>query len=228
MRLRLTWLALVASVAARTRYELDARKAWEPGSEEFDEVVDQTIIETPSRTRTECYSGNEKYVRQSVLCDRECLKDVEAVTRASGLGGDTDISELQCNGPWYCSRTEVCELYRNEADDELASFERSCTVVYGCANHSQCFPTPEEQRRMKIQMPDSLQPKDILREGFTTRYGGVTMRTTCCVNNRGRQKGYRLFINQPCNAALGRTVGLALWTVVVSTVAVLLTWTWAW
>lgn len=144
-----------------------------------------------------------------VLCDRECLKDVEAVAEASGRE-DYEISQQQCNGPWYCSRTEICELYRKESRDPLAAFERSCTVVYGCANHSQCFPSSEDQSRMNIQFSDAVDPNEIRDEGFTVRYGGVTMRTTCCVNNRGPQLRYRLFISQPCNAAVSRDGAVAL------------------
>lgn len=63
---------------------------------------------------------------------------------------------------------------------------------------------------MNIQFPDDVDPREIRDEGFAVRYGGVTMKTTCCVNNRGPQSGYRLFISQPCNAAVSRDGAVAL------------------
>eukprot|EP00631_Chrysoreinhardia_giraudii_P000710 CAMPEP_0197414166 /NCGR_PEP_ID=MMETSP1170-20131217/925_1 /TAXON_ID=54406 /ORGANISM="Sarcinochrysis sp, Strain CCMP770" /LENGTH=236 /DNA_ID=CAMNT_0042940857 /DNA_START=38 /DNA_END=748 /DNA_ORIENTATION=+ len=212
------WMVLLLATTTlakknRTKliFELDAEREWVAGSDLLDAVADGTILSTTSRIRTQCYSGNEKYLLQKVLCDRECLQDVGAVTKASGMGSDTGLSELRCNGPWYCSRTEICELYRKESLDDTAAFERSCTVVYGCANHSQCFPSPEEQRRMNIDMHlDSFDlnadQNEIRDQGFTVRYGGVTMTTTCCANNRGPQRKYKLFIDQPCNSASRRTV----------------------
>mmetsp|Transcript_22038 Transcript_22038/g.68923 ORF Transcript_22038/g.68923 Transcript_22038/m.68923 type:complete len:234 (+) Transcript_22038:56-757(+) len=218
---------LLATASRAQEFELRAKRAWEPGSERLDEVADQTIMDKTSRVRTQCYSGNEKYLLQSVLCDRECLKDVDAVTRASGRSSDFEESQLRCNGPWYCSRTEICELYRKESRDELAAFERSCTVVYGCANRTQCFPSAEEQRRMNIDMhqdsflDDGAAQKEIRDQGFTVRYGGVTMTTTCCVNNRKSQDVYRLFIDQPCNAAASTSVSHLAVAIIIS-VAVML------
>lgn len=208
-------------MGAKQELELGAKKEWELGDEHFDSVVDETILQGTSRTRTQCYSGNEKYLLQTVLCDRECLRDTDSVARASNLP-DGSIDDSRCSGPWYCSRTEICELFRKESSDELAALDRRCTVVYGCANHTQCFPSAEDQQRMNIDMhTDEFTDIDLRDKGFTQRYGGVTMTTTCCVNNRKRQKGYRLFINSPCNAAMSYTLTLSA-TAVAATAAALL------
>ena len=188
------------------QYPLGSRKAWAPGSADQDIVADGTIFQGTQKSRTQCYSGNEKYLQQAVLCDRECMKDTRAVAKASGRPDDFRDSEKYCNGPWYCSRTTICELYRKEGPE--TSFQRPCTSVFGCANHSQCFPTDDEMQRMKIQMPGntdwSVQENTfkIRDDGFTLYYGGFKLTTTCCVNNRGKEKRYRLFINNPCNSAL--------------------------
>lgn len=67
MRLRSCLAAVgLATVVESVAFELGAKKAWDPGSEEMDAVADQTIFERTSRTETQCYSGNEKYLLKSV------------------------------------------------------------------------------------------------------------------------------------------------------------------
>lgn len=190
------WLALALADDNRT-FELGARRAWRPGSTKMDMIADQTILLGTSRARTECFSGNEKYIKQKVLCDRECLKDVGEVARASG--GGPEAPQSRCNGPWYCSRTEICEMFRKASKDDASAVERSCAVVYGCANHSQCFPSEDEATRMSIVF--DAEEFEIRDNGFTMRYGGITATTTCCANNRQRQSRYRLFVDEPCNSA---------------------------
>eukprot|EP00633_Aureoumbra_lagunensis_P000274 CAMPEP_0197289350 /NCGR_PEP_ID=MMETSP0890-20130614/6592_1 /TAXON_ID=44058 ORGANISM="Aureoumbra lagunensis, Strain CCMP1510" /NCGR_SAMPLE_ID=MMETSP0890 /ASSEMBLY_ACC=CAM_ASM_000533 /LENGTH=101 /DNA_ID=CAMNT_0042760697 /DNA_START=45 /DNA_END=347 /DNA_ORIENTATION=+ len=91
---------VVLRVEGETFFDLDARKAWEPGSTLQDEVADGVILQGTAKTETECYSGNEKYLRQRVLCDRQCIADVKAVAKASGRSEEFRDSEQFCNGPW--------------------------------------------------------------------------------------------------------------------------------
>jgi len=191
----------------RRVFELAAKKSWRPGSDKQDLVASGDILAGTQKSQTQCYSGNEKYLRRAVLCDRMCMADAAAVARASGQPSDFRDSAEFCNGPWYCSRTEICEMYRSQGNDgRETAIQRPCTVVYGCANHTQCFPSEDDQRRMNVALNDGDWTDEdaverIRDDGFTMYYGGFKVTTTCCVNNDGPQTGYRLSVDQPCNAA---------------------------
>ena len=69
-----------------------------------------TVIYTsnPMPSVTQCFTGNELYLSERVLCDRQCMTNTEETASASGFGyagRDPPYRYLaeQCNGPWYCA-----------------------------------------------------------------------------------------------------------------------------
>ena len=97
-----------------------------------------TVIYTsnPMPSVTQCFTGNELYLSERVLCDRQCMTNTEETASASGFGyagRDPPYRYLaeQCNGPWYCARTEICETFVNPAHVPGADspIRRSCTVL---------------------------------------------------------------------------------------------------
>lgn len=192
-----------------------------------------TVIYTsnPMPSVTQCFTGNELYLSERVLCDRQCMTNTEETASASGFGyagRDPPYRYLaeQCNGPWYCARTEICETFVNPAHVPGADspIRRSCTVIRGCANHSQCFPTEDQAAAMNIEFgPEDAvvgYPNDTITGGqvyrssgegegnkagwaqkpFVMRYGGITVKTTCCANH----DKYEVDVDMPCNSAPGR------------------------
>ena len=220
-----------AAPTPRPTWQLDAVKSWKSGSDMAYTIAKDlmTIVYTsnPMPSVTQCFTGNERYLSERVLCDRQCMTNTEEVASASGegyAGRDPPYRYLaeQCNGPWYCARTEVCETFVNpEASKGSKSpLKKKCTVVLGCANHSQCFPTDAQAAAMNIQFEDDdaqIQqervPSQIKRasgEGrgkqarwvqkpFEMRYGGITVKTTCCAND----DKFEVDVDMPCNGAAG-------------------------
>ena len=119
-----------------------------------------TVIYTsnPMPSVTQCFTGNELYLSERVLCDRQCMVDRPEALSGGGVGAaDRDMRSDECNGPWYCARTEVCEMFVNSAiaSGSESGLRRSCTVVFGCANHSQCFPDGPQADAMHIDFDKS-------------------------------------------------------------------------
>ncbi|KAJ1454180.1 hypothetical protein M885DRAFT_522358 [Pelagophyceae sp. CCMP2097] len=203
-------VALAGAVGATTLYQLNAEKAWRKGSQEMSDVASD-MLESGDRALTECYSGNELYLSRKVLCDRECMHKSNEVARASGLTLDAAaIAEnvQKCNGPWYCSRSEICEMFVTPYQSRDVAKRRKCAVVQSCANHSQCFPTPDQAEKLSIRfekgdLDDAAFEQEVEGKtsvgGYVIKYGGFTVRTSCCFN----KKRYRLDIDIPCNAAAG-------------------------
>ena len=174
-------------------------------SKEWDEPIEDDYNDDGEIIRTQCYTGSELYDISKTYCDLECLhssKNRRKVVKASGRDGEID--DDGCAGPWYCSKMEVCQLHHmKNTNDQEEGFHRGCMVVRSCANHSQCFPSEDDQKNMNIQwftdwdgtMADL--GSRIRDHGFKMFYGGMTYTTTCCVN----RKNYRPGIDTPCNAA---------------------------
>ena len=149
------------------------------------------------------------------------MLDGAAVAKASG-GTRAPPTPEECAGPWYCARTDVCELFRNpeHAPGSDAGFDRRCTTIWGCANHSMCFPTEDAAAGMHIDFRKedlAIKRRSGDRPGHQARwvsdpmelrYGGFTVRTTCCANDHDFAVG----VDMPCNGAARATafVGLAL------------------
>ena len=173
------------------------------------------------QSSAQCLHGNEMYLPARVLCDRQCMLDGAAVAKASG-GTRAPPTPEECAGPWYCARTDVCELFRNpeHAPGSDAGFDRRCTTIWGCANHSMCFPTEDAAAGMHIDFRKedlAIKRRSGDRPGHQARwvsdpmelrYGGFTVRTTCCANDHDFAVG----VDMPCNGAARATafVGLAL------------------
>ena len=178
----------------------------------------------PMQSSAQCLHGNEMYLPARVLCDRQCMLDGAAVARASG-GTRAPPTPEECAGPWYCARTDVCELFRNpeHAPGADAGFDRRCTTIWGCANHSMCFPDEDAAAGMHIDFRKedlAIKRRSGDRPGHQARwvsdpmelrYGGFTVRTTCCANDHDFEVG----VDMPCNGAARATAfvgfGLLLW-----------------
>ena len=188
---------------------------YQQGAEhEWDDPHDDDYSDDGATIRTQCYTGSDLYQTEKTFCDLECLdsyKGKRRVSRASGRDGAID--DVDCSGPWYCSKMEICQMYHQKnTNDQEQGFQRGCMTVRSCANHSQCFPTAQDQRNMNIQWYDGWDGtmadlgSRIRDHGFKMFYGGMTFETTCCVNRHN----YRPGIDTPCNAASATTVRGAL------------------
>ena len=193
------WLMPTRKPVQVSTYEQGAMKAW-------DSVLDDDYEDPSKIVRTQCFTGSEQYQMGKTFCDLECLesnRNRKRVNEASGRDG-TLLDAQGCEGPWYCSKMEVCQLYHQKnTNDQEKGFHRNCMTIRSCANHSQCFPTPDDEARMNIQWfrnwdgdVRSLGSK-IRDHGFKMFYGGMTYTTTCCVNRHNFRPG----IDTPCNAA---------------------------
>ena len=204
-------------------WELHASRGWRSGVLDILAKDEMHIAYTsnPMQSSAQCLHGNEMYLPARVLCDRQCMLDGAAVARASG-GTRAPPTPEECAGPWYCARTDVCELFRNpeHAPGSDAGFDRRCTTIWGCANHSMCFPTEDAAAGMHIDFRKedlAIKRRSGDRPGHQARwvsdpmelrYGGFTVRTTCCANDHDFAVG----VDMPCNGAARATafVGLAL------------------
>ena len=134
-------------------WELHASRGWRSGVLDILAKDEMHIAYTsnPMQSSAQCLHGNEMYLPARVLCDRQCMLDGAAVARASG-GTRAPPTPEECAGPWYCARTDVCELFRNpeHAPGADAGFDRRCTTIWGCANHSMCFPDEDAAAGMHI------------------------------------------------------------------------------
>lgn len=193
------WLLPTQKPVQVSTYEQGAQRAWH-------EVLDDDYASPSERVRTQCFTGSAGYQVGKTFCDLECLESSRnrgRVNDASGREGEL-LDATGCDGPWYCSKMEVCQLYHTKnTNDQEKGFHRGCMTIRSCANHSQCFPTVDDESRMNIQWfrdwdgdVRSLGSK-IRDHGFKMFYGGMTYTTTCCVN----RKNYRPGIDTPCNAA---------------------------
>lgn len=213
----------------RPTWELDAHKAWLSGSEMAytiaKDLMSVVYTSNPMPAVTQCFTGNEMYLSERTLCDRQCMADTEEVASASGVGfagrdpGYRHLAE-QCNGPWYCARTEICETFVNPTllPSAAGPLRKKCTVVLGCANHSQCFPTPDQAAAMNVDFDDddalierasgegSGNQARWVQKPFVMKYGGITIETTCCANHDKFEVG----VDMPCNAA-PRAASALLW-----------------
>ncbi len=204
-------------------WELHASRGWRSGVLDILAKDEMHIAYTsnPMQSSAQCLHGNEMYLPARVLCDRQCMLDGAAVAKASG-GTRAPPTPEECAGPWYCARTDVCELFRNpeHAPGSDAGFDRRCTTIWGCANHSMCFPTEDAAAGMHIDFRKedlAIKRRSGDRPGHQARwvsdpmelrYGGFTVRTTCCANDHDFAVG----VDMPCNGAARATafVGLAL------------------
>ena len=204
-------------------WELHASRGWRSGVLDILAKDEMHIAYTsnPMQSSAQCLHGNEMYLPARVLCDRQCMLDGAAVARASG-GTRAPPTAEECAGPWYCARTDVCELFRNpeHAPGADAGFDRRCTTIWGCANHSMCFPDEDAAAGMHIDFRKedlAIKRRSGDRPGHQARwvsdpmelrYGGFTVRTTCCANDHDFAVG----VDMPCNGAARATafVGLAL------------------
>lgn len=166
-------------VAAQRRFPLGAIRAWTFGDAQFQNVRDNTQSWEEEDT-TECMSYNERYAEARVFCDRECIRENGPIP--------------ECAGPWYCSKTVVCQNDNRLRVDKEA-LQRDCIIVRGCANHSQCFPNDNQAENMRLTPQDF--SEDTARNGLRVTFGGITMRTFCCTN----KDDYNFNIHQPCNSA---------------------------
>jgi len=200
---------------------------YQQGAEhEWDDPHDDDYSDDGATIRTQCYTGSDLYQTEKTFCDLECLdsyKGKRRVSRASGRDGAID--DVDCSGPWYCSKMEICQMYHQKnTNDQEQGFQRGCMTVRSCANHSQCFPTAQDQRNMNIQWYDGWDGtmadlgSRIRDHGFKMFYGGMTFETTCCVNRHN----YRPGIDTPCNAASATSVRGALAFAALAGVAALL------
>ena len=207
-------------------WELHASRGWRSGVLDILAKDEMHIAYTsnPMQSSAQCLHGNEMYLPARVLCDRQCMLDGAAVARASG-GTRAPPTPEECAGPWYCARTDVCELFRNpeHAPGADAGFDRRCTTIWGCANHSMCFPDEDAAAGMHIDFRKedlAIKRRSGDRPGHQARwvsdpmelrYGGFTVRTTCCANDHDFEVG----VDMPCNGAARATAfvgfGLLLW-----------------
>ena len=207
-------------------WELHASRGWRSGVLDILAKDEMHIAYTsnPMQSSAQCLHGNEMYLPARVLCDRQCMLDGAAVAKASG-GTRAPPTPEECAGPWYCARTDVCELFRNpeHAPGSDAGFDRRCTTIWGCANHSMCFPTEDAAAGMHIDFRKedlAIKRRSGDRPGHQARwvsdpmelrYGGFTVRTTCCANDHDFAVG----VDMPCNGAARATAlvgfGLLLW-----------------
>lgn len=218
-------MAPSAPTTAKPTWELGASRGWRTGVMDI-LAADTMHIEytsNPMQSTAQCLHGNDMYLPARVLCDRQCMLDGEAVAKASGGLRQAPTPE-ECGGPWYCARTDVCELFRNpeNAVGADAGFDRKCTTVWGCANHSMCFPSVENAEAMNIDFrkedlgierasgQKSGEQRRWVSNPMELRYGGFTVRTTCCANDLDFEVG----VDMPCNGASGvfvpALVGVAL------------------
>lgn len=178
-------------------FELGGELAFD--ADEVDDIDDNILVVRSKKRNTECFTGSEMYELTRVFCDQLCRRHESGrqdVSRQSGRGDDSRTEKEYCNGPWYCSRTEICETFSKLDPNEDSRSEKSCMVVRSCANHSHCFPTPEDASNMNIVYQD-VEPNDVLKSGFTSYFGGQRFTTTCCSN----RANYRPGIDAPCNSA---------------------------
>ena len=174
----------------------------------FDVAKDRVNANT--KIVTECFTGSDMFLSTKVLCDRECMYDQTYNARASGW--DYEESIRKCNGPWYCAKSTICEMYK-EPELTEGKATRSCAQVRSCANHSQCFPNEAQARDLSIMYDsgdlDDFKFTELIEgkksRGFTIKYGGFTVKTTCCAN----KDKYRVDVDIPCNSATGRGALLA-------------------
>lgn len=185
-------------------FEQGARKAWAFGSTQYKRVRDAVKYNGGGMyddrwkldDRTECYSGTDEYAVRAVFCDAECLSE--------------NKDDPACAGPWYCARTKVCEAFHNpHGRQKVDPTSRKCAVVHSCANHSQCYPTPPDQKAMGVSTASS-DLSNLDDAPFKYKLAGFTMETTCCTN-RG---SFKHDLDVPCNG--GSAVAVS---VLVSVVA---------
>mmetsp|Transcript_22186 Transcript_22186/g.28712 ORF Transcript_22186/g.28712 Transcript_22186/m.28712 type:complete len:239 (-) Transcript_22186:210-926(-) len=191
-----TSLVLRIVVSQDEQYELGARKAFR--SSEVDDLDDDYFSLLSKVKTTECFSGSDEYELTRIYCDQVCRQSEagrEQISKMSGRGkGSRDEKEF-CNGPWYCSQNEICDMY-HKVDADKPTSRKSCVIVRSCANHSQCFPNAEDADRMNIIF-DNITEDQVEKSGFRALYGGMSFRTSCCAN----RPGYRPGIDSPCNPA---------------------------
>ena len=110
----------------------------------------------------------------------------------------------------HVSRTYSRVLGGAGEDDRLADRslgdKRSCAIVHGCANHSQCFPNEDEAVYLNINTTTLDTSIDVGKRkdakytaGFKMHYGGLTTTTKCCYNE-DKKGGYQIDIDVPCNS----------------------------
>ena len=189
--------ACLGAPSPRPTFELKAEKAFK--SSEVDDIDDDYLTNLDRKTTTECFTGSQEYELTRVFCDAVCRRSESArraISERSGRGDDSRTDAEHCNGPWYCSRQEICETFHKSDPNSAADARKSCLVVRSCANHTHCFPTDEDADNMNILFRNQT-AKTIRDHGFRAFYGGMSFRTTCCEN----RPNYRPGIDLPCNAA---------------------------
>lgn len=187
----------------RPTFEFNNEKAFK--SSDVDDIDDNVLVVRSRKRATECFTGSEMYEDSRVFCDQLCRRyesGREDVSRQSGRGKNSRDEKELCNGPWYCSRTEICETFHNSDPDSDRSSRKSCMVVRSCANHSHCFPNDMDASNMNIVFNRTAQ--QIENDGFKAYYGGMSFTTTCCSN----RENYRPGIDTPCNRASHHSRGL--------------------
>ncbi|KAH8059255.1 hypothetical protein JL721_9351 [Aureococcus anophagefferens] len=161
---------------------------YQQGAEhEWDDPHDDDYSDDGATIRTQCYTGSDLYQTEKTFCDLECLDSYKgSAPRVALPGRDGAIDDVDCSGPWYCSKMEICQMYHQKnTNDQEQGFQRGCMTVRSCANHSQCFPTAQDQRNMNIQWYDGWDGtmadlgSRIRDHGFKMFYGGMTFETAC-------------------------------------------------
>ena len=157
-------MALMMAVSAwASSFRLGAGKAWELGSSEQREMARNRDSAWQLEDKTECYSGNDLYESKKIFCDAECVQEFGRSAR--------------CNGPWYCSKTKVCQkFHRPERGANEERVERDCVEVRSCANHSQCFPSVDQADRQNVLLdPNQWDSKrQVQAKGYDIEYAGAS------------------------------------------------------
>lgn len=185
-------MRLETLVVVACGYRLGGEKAWRVGSNEYRDIRNDNDDAWKVADKTLCYSGNELYEQKKVFCDAECIAE----------NGNDEL----CNGPWYCSKAEICQEFRTPRGyDTIDPIQRRCVVVRSCANHSQCFPNDNQAAADGVVLVDDewATKSQVRRQGYDVSYAGMTMNTVCCKNRRTFKSDKDL----PCNGASSASVG---------------------
>ena len=199
------WIFLTMASVAAAQFQLGADKAWAPVAEDsqFAKVRDETQ-NWRDEDSTECFSYSERFAAETVFCDHECMRDEDDITK--------------CGGPWYCSKTVICQNDRHLRINDEGPLQRDCIIVRGCANHTDCFPTDGRAQDFHVVRPPGGFGDMVEKIGAKFHFGGFKMRTYCCTND----DDYNYVVDQPCNAAVRTTTSLLL--IIIPAAVLLASW----
>ena len=95
-------------------WELHASRGWRSGVLDILAKDEMHIAYTsnPMQSSAQCLHGNEMYLPARVLATASACSTAPPSRRRVG-GTRAPPTPEECAGPWYCARTDVCELFRN-------------------------------------------------------------------------------------------------------------------